>query len=519
MSDNLKCLPLPSPALIRQLNGYSRDAWMNCAQSVQYAHLENEQMLFPLWVISYWETLLTHFTTIHKPWSCNLAWLKENQKSHLNNSLHLEAEQTIEALSSIPWTAPKMGFTDRQPIHTLWQTLGKNWLDTTVIDSALELISQQVCSDAEASQIIVRNSELITKLYLFGGEEEKIAEYAECTWVKLITEEIFDGGKTLLTIAHLGKLPAVKGDKEGLDHWVPVGVDGQNSHFLYGNSLCGKKTPVIPPILLKALEAWKDHHTFQKFTVSQMNICIQKDNNSCGPNSIACAWMQMLIKIVTHFADDDSVPIVSASEASDMSDIEDSDIKMSSVSAVLDVIDGEFTFQPPGAKRQTEEPGGVSETATILGPLKRIRSENSTSTLGSLSPAAKPDRQSLAGFFVAITPEEKAKADKEEFLELEQEYRDRKKAERIEVGWTSNQGKPIIWAEIEAAAKRAGKPWKPAEIVWMAKLLNPAVFKKLTPQLLGRWIDVEARGKGIYKWRAGVLEQVAHGNAPGGQTT
>ncbi|KAJ3990962.1 hypothetical protein F5050DRAFT_1716476 [Lentinula boryana] len=338
-----------------------------------------------------------------------------------------------------------MGFTDRQPIHTLWRTLGKNWLDTMVIDSALELISQQVCSDAEASQIIIQNSELIAKLvYLFGGEEEKIAEYAECTWVKLIAEEIFDGGKTLLTIAHLGKLPAAKGDKEGLDHWVPVGVDGRNSHFLYGDSLCGKKTPVIPPILLKALEAWKDHHTFQKFTISQMNICIQKDNNSCGvcainavkhlarphvvdvvkPNSIACARMQMLIKIVTHCKDslqmrNDSVPVVSASEASDMSNIEDSDIKMSSVSAVLDVIDGEFTFQPPGAKRQTEEPGGVSETATISGPLKRIGSENSTSTLGLLSPAAKPDRRSLAGFFVAITPEEKAKADKEEFLELE----------------------------------------------------------------------------------------------------
>jgi hypothetical protein len=53
-----------------------------------------------------------------------------------------------------------------------------------------------------------------------------------------------------------------------------------------------------------------------------------------------------------------------------------------------------------------------------------------------------------------------------------------------------------------------------------AKRINPKTFEGLTEQVVGRWIDRDAYNKrGIWKWKDAVLEEVAHGNAPGGQTT
>lgn len=78
---------------------------------------------------------------------------------------------------------------------------------------------------------------------------------------------------------------------------------------------------------------------------------------------------------------------------------------------------------------------------------------------------------------------------------------------------------PVVWAQIEAAAQRAGKPWRPVEITRVAKQSNPQLFEGLTSQVLGRWIDSEVQVHGKHKWRDSVLEKVKRGNAPGGGTT
>lgn len=79
---------------------------------------------------------------------------------------------------------------------------------------------------------------------------------------------------------------------------------------------------------------------------------------------------------------------------------------------------------------------------------------------------------------------------------------------------------PLIWSDIEKAAHRAGKPWQPRAITREAKRINSTTFAALTEQVVGRWIDREAyREKGISKWRDSILAKVAHGNAPGGQST
>jgi hypothetical protein len=85
----------------------------------------------------------------------------------------------------------------------------------------------------------------------------------------------------------------------------------------------------------------------------------------------------------------------------------------------------------------------------------------------------------------------------------------------------TNWFNPFIWSQVVTAAARAGRPWHPSAIVREARKLNMGVFWKLAPQVVGRWIDPEAKAEGVSKWKDSVLRNVAwaKGNSPGGQST
>jgi len=64
-----------------------------------------------------------------------------------------------------------------------------------------------------------------------------------------------------------------------------------------------------------------------------------------------------------------------------------------------------------------------------------------------------------------------------------------------------------------------GKPWSPREITRRAKLSNKKAFEKLTEQVVGRWIDPEAKEEGISRWKDSMFANVERENAPGGGNT
>ncbi|KAJ3731594.1 hypothetical protein DFJ43DRAFT_1039883 [Lentinula guzmanii] len=276
------------------------------------------------------------------------AWLNEHRQNIVNKNLCSEADQTYAILGKLPWNSPQFGFDDCKPIHTLWRTLGTSWMNTSVIDAALEVIN--VKADVRfdlTSQTLIGHSDIITKLmFFFGGNIEKPKEYTSCDWLNNIRREVFQRGKRLLTIAHLGKLPAWKGKTKGADHWVPVGVDGSDLTFLYGDSMCGQKTPVMPPALFKAFTTWKSYHTSAEFTMAPIEITQQTDNTSCGPcalnainclafpeldelakpEDIACVRLRTLYNIISHVIDmADNTGISTASEASELTNWDDED--------------------------------------------------------------------------------------------------------------------------------------------------------------------------------------------------
>lgn len=52
-----------------------------------------------------------------------------------------------------------------------------------------------------------------------------------------------------------------------------------------------------------------------------------------------------------------------------------------------------------------------------------------------------------------------------------------------------------------------------------AQKVDPKAFARLTEQVIGRWIDGEAKRRGVSRWAASVMVRVAAGNSPGGQST
>ncbi|KAJ7869051.1 hypothetical protein B0H13DRAFT_2557989 [Mycena leptocephala] len=80
---------------------------------------------------------------------------------------------------------------------------------------------------------------------------------------------------------------------------------------------------------------------------------------------------------------------------------------------------------------------------------------------------------------------------------------------------------PILFSQVQAAASRVSKPWKPRAILKELHRANLKDFSRLTEQVIGRWIDGDSRDRGTSKWKDSVIQNVARGkgNSPGGHTT
>ncbi|KAK7442232.1 hypothetical protein VKT23_016202 [Stygiomarasmius scandens] len=147
------------------------------------------------------------------------------------------------------------------------------------------MISFTVKGDiTQSSNYVISHTDVTTKLLdVFPEHDTTTANsYGACEWLKHLGKEVFVNGKTFVTIVHLGKLPAKKHEKDGADHWVPLVLDGKTTTLHYGNSLCGKKSPVPPLRLVTAYTKWKAVHTSSELKIDELPVSCQHDGFSCG---------------------------------------------------------------------------------------------------------------------------------------------------------------------------------------------------------------------------------------------
>ncbi|KAJ3792933.1 hypothetical protein GGU11DRAFT_760342 [Lentinula aff. detonsa] len=372
-------------------------------------------MNFPCWILSYWTTMLLHVSHIHRPWVQNHDWLDKLQKCP-------EKETSFQS--------------------SLWRTLGTHWMSSTVVDNALEVLRNDINDKCHLDpDFVVVMTDVVEKLVtLFGGKNEDHDGYLKCKWLQSIGRQVFEDGKTMVTVTHLGKLPPQRGGT-GLDHWVPLAINGLDCIFFYGDSLCRKETPTLPPTLLKTLNAWKGIHSSHAFSQKVIPISPQDDDFSCGP----CA-----INAIEHLVRPETAAIA----------------------------EPRYIYHPLSYNYQDHDPGTSSvDFGIVLDTELTYQADSSPGTPGpnalqsfALEHTPKPDRHSLDDFLVLMTKEELTAATKHEFEILavrtekreekankeehekklqkremgrirQQKFRDRRQTQRIESGWTDQQGK------------------------------------------------------------------------------
>ncbi|KAJ7759792.1 hypothetical protein DFH07DRAFT_772123 [Mycena maculata] len=272
MIRRLRHLDMPPVATIRQLVQEGSQAWLDGFTSVKYSHISGEVSThFPLWVISFWNAVIDIRLHVRKPWTDARDWVKKQMENRKNPSVRKQGTDVTKLLGILPCS----------PLHTLWRYPGTEWLSSSDINDALELLRGRVAADAElAGSVRVEAVEFTAKITdAFKGREKfDYEESVGMRWLRSLGNDIFGHGERLVTIAHLGAHNKKK-------HWVAIEVDGQRRVVRYGDSLGDD----IPPTLRQAYEWWMSHHTVDPVQFGSLPTSMQTDGHSCGPMAINCA--------------------------------------------------------------------------------------------------------------------------------------------------------------------------------------------------------------------------------------
>ncbi|THU78574.1 hypothetical protein K435DRAFT_876486 [Dendrothele bispora CBS 962.96] len=292
----LQRLPLPSPKVIHAISSVSRQQWLDGARSISYAHVENT-VSYPLWVISFWNTVLENRNNVRRPWHLARTWNNKQLNSCKYPHRQTEAQVADTLLHTLSWRKKLHHGTEHPEL--LARFLGTERANTSLMDLMLKNIQSRVAGDITlADTYLVHPLSLLPKI--LEAMEDDVDSYKNrpyWRWVREIGQQVFEKGKILVTAAHLGNMSA--GHGSSIDHWVSVVVDGREGRILYRDSLT--TNPVIPPRLANALEVWKSTHiTAHQYQPSTLPTSVQVDNYSCGFMAINAleVFVFPLIKLV-----------------------------------------------------------------------------------------------------------------------------------------------------------------------------------------------------------------------------
>ncbi|KAJ7468437.1 hypothetical protein B0H11DRAFT_2045881, partial [Mycena galericulata] len=148
-------LPIPEAKVVRKLVERSRQAWLDGYQSILYSHLSGNVVThYPIWVVTYWDTVLDLKQNVRGPWVKASDWLAQQKKLAKKNPAHSAlVEETSQILRMMPWSwAKPPGLSDSEPVYNLWRFLGPHWLTGSQQNDMLELLRRKVDNDLTLSQ-------------------------------------------------------------------------------------------------------------------------------------------------------------------------------------------------------------------------------------------------------------------------------------------------------------------------------------------------------------------------------
>ncbi|KAJ7934992.1 hypothetical protein B0H13DRAFT_1591184 [Mycena leptocephala] len=222
-------------------------------------------------------------------------------------------QRVCNALQSISWAGPILGFSDREPIDSLSLYATREWFTNVQQSQMLDHLRTDVLHAGRALEDEICEIWMMEYIRAAWREREKYAEsetLQEYPRAKAIGAALASGERNRLgMMANLQNL-----------HWVSVVVNGKESRILYGDPFKDEPDSETK----QALHWWAEFHTGRKFTWGDLDVPIQMDGFNCGilshsslvhhflpntplitsnKNGPADARLEMMIRIVNRHLD------------------------------------------------------------------------------------------------------------------------------------------------------------------------------------------------------------------------
>ncbi|KAM6496341.1 hypothetical protein JOM56_009047, partial [Amanita muscaria] len=143
---SLRHLPIPTASVITELSRALPQAWIDGYESIQYAHLPGKATThFPLWVITFWSSVVKLRGRVRKYWHNARLWLERQMRDPHSPERRRLAREANDLLALLPWNRKKAGaVSDDEPDHQLWRYLSDEWLRSDDENDMLEVLRRAI---------------------------------------------------------------------------------------------------------------------------------------------------------------------------------------------------------------------------------------------------------------------------------------------------------------------------------------------------------------------------------------
>ncbi len=290
----IQVVPVPPMAIISQIIG----AMDEKSLAVVCPHAPRaSRLVFPTWILTYWQELRRIYEDHARPWKEVLEKL-ENRKRVSMLKGHVKAVQKFDdayaKLAKLPWDTTLQGIEDgKVPVLSLSAYLTTKWLNDENINQMLTVLRTSLQSTEVGRKTIVASLGFMLRLKNAHRDCQRdgsnnIYEVQRSNKVlREAMEELTSGRKRYFaTIQHVNG-----------NHWVPVVLDFETRSLHYGDSL--RMTPDAD--LMAILDWWTVAHTGQQFKAAKLLTTHQTDSFSCGLLSL---------NALGHFLDEEQFPLL-----------------------------------------------------------------------------------------------------------------------------------------------------------------------------------------------------------------
>ncbi len=264
----IKQLPIPPPGLLSKiLFSGARASW----SSVRYAHLPPAQSneTYPLWVITYWESVSQLLSTVRRPWLSAEAFLCRIQQNWKSPDARQLCDAANLALLQLPWAGTTVGFGGNvEPLHSFAHYLSSDWFESTHIIQQLHILQSDLkrAGILDCQLLSPFNFVILIQMY----RQRETAPYWESGShkdIKGMGEEFASGRRTCMAgIANING-----------NHWVGIVIDMASSTVRYGDSLAGPTAVEVTDAIIWWL---RQHIPSLTFTCDALPITPQTDGYS-----------------------------------------------------------------------------------------------------------------------------------------------------------------------------------------------------------------------------------------------